>query len=256
MLRITVRITSATRAISLVFLLVTGLTAQDSVKHQPNFGNVPLYFEENRGQTDAHARYIARSASLVGLVTQDGWTLSLNGQPISMHIAHANAKARFVPEDAVEGITNYYLGTRAITALPHYSSVRGKNIRPGIDIVYHGNQRELEYDLVIHPGADVSALRMRFEGSQPVLADNGDIVLKTSTGEVRQRRPRVWQEANGRRAEGECTYVLTKSREVGFVLSNYDQSAELTVDPIISYSTYLSGTSTDSPASIALDGSG
>src|SRR5712675_935599 len=123
MLRITVRITSATRAISLVFLLVTGLTAQDSVKRQP----------------------------------------------ISMHIAHANTKARFVPEDAVEGITNYYLGTRAITALPHYSSVRSKNIRPGIDLVYHGNQRELEYDLVIRPGADVNALRLRFDGSQPVL---------------------------------------------------------------------------------------
>src|SRR5258708_8560008 len=250
MLRIPARITS------FAFLLLTSLSAQEPVKHHSNFGNVPLYFEENRGQTDAHARFLARSASLVGFVTQDGWTLSLNGQPVSMHIAHANAKTRFIPESTVEGITNYYLGTRSITALPHYSSVRGKNIRPGIDIVYHGSRRELEYDLVIHPGADVNALRLRFEGSQPVLADNGDIVLKTSTGEVRQHKPRVWQEANGHRAEVECSYVLTKSGEVGFVLSNFDRSAELTVDPIISYSTYLSGTSTDSPASIAADGSG
>src|SRR5216684_3352979 len=251
--RINVRITRATRAFGLVLLLVTTLTAQE---RHPDFGNVPLYFEENRGQTDSHARYLARSSSLVGFVTQDGWTLSLNGQPVSMHIAHANAKARFIPETTVEGITNYYLGSRSITALPHYSSVRSNNIRPGIDILYHGNERELEYDLVIHPGADVKALRLRFEGSQPVLADDGDIVLKTSTGEVRQRRPRVWQEANGRRAEVECSYVLTKSREVGFVLSNYDPSAELTVDPIISYSTYLSGTGNDIATSIAVDGSG
>src|SRR5216684_3335605 len=254
--RINVSITRATRAFILVLFLLASLSAQDAAKRRRDFGNLPLYFEENRGQTDSHARYLARSSSLVGFVTQDGWTLSLNGQPVSMHIAHANAKARFIPETTVEGITDYYLGSRSITALPHYPSVRGNNIRPGIDIVYHGSPRELEYDLVIHPGADVKALRLRFEGSQPVLADDGDIVLKTSTGEVRQRRPRVWQEANGRRAEVECSYVLTKSREVGFVLSNYDPSAELTVDPIISYSTYLSGTGNDIATSIAVDGSG
>ncbi len=141
------------------------------------------------------AKYIARSANQVGFITQDGWTLSLHGQPISMHITGADPKAALLPESPIEGITNYYLGSRAITSLPHYSSVRAKNIRPGIDIVYHGNERNLEYDLVIRPGADVKALRLRFEGSQPVLADNGDIVLKTSAGEVRQHKPRVWQEA-------------------------------------------------------------
>jgi hypothetical protein len=81
-----------------------------------------------------------------------------------MHIVDTNVKTAFVPENPVEGITNYYIGSRAITNLPHYSSVRGKSIRPGIDIVYHGNGRELEYDLVIHPGANVNALRLRFEG--------------------------------------------------------------------------------------------
>src|SRR5216684_1078701 len=64
--RINVRITRATRAFGLVLLLVTTLTAQE---RHPDFGNVPLYFEENRGQTDAHARFLARSASLVGFVT-------------------------------------------------------------------------------------------------------------------------------------------------------------------------------------------
>src|SRR5258708_27703890 len=175
-----------TRVFSFALLLGTHLSAQEIAKHRPDFGSVPLYFEENKGQTDAQARYIARSGSLVGFVLQDGWALSLGGQPVSMYIKGADPKATLVPEGSVEGITNYYLGPRAITALPHYSSVRAKNIRPGIDIVYHGSQRELEYDLVIHPGADVNSLRLRFEGSRPVLADNGDVVLKTTTGEVRQ----------------------------------------------------------------------
>ncbi len=256
MSRIKCRIAGATSASIFILSLVTALLAQDNVKHHPGFGNVPLYFEENRGQTDAQARYIARSTSLVGFVTPDGWTLSLNGQPISMHIADANAKTTFVPEGSVKGITNYYLGSRAVTNLPHYSSVRGKNIRPGIDVIYHGRERELEYDLVVRPGADVDALWLRFDGSRPVLADNGDIVLKTGAGEVRQRKPRVWQDIHGRRAEVECRYVLAESGRVGFVLSNYDQSAELIVDPVISYSTYLGGTAQENLGAVAVDGSG
>src|SRR5207244_3035513 len=107
-----------TLACSLALLLGTRLSAQ----HAANFGTVPLYFEQNKGQTDTQAKYIARSPNLVGFVLQDGWTLSLHGQPISMHIADANAKATLVPEHSVEGITNYYLGSRAITSLQHYSS--------------------------------------------------------------------------------------------------------------------------------------
>src|SRR5258706_7923850 len=167
----------ATSVFSLALLLTTHLSAQ----HPSKFGTVPLYFEQNKGQTDAHARYITRSTNLVGFVLQNGWTLSLNGQSISMHIADADAKAVLVPENPTEGITNYYLGSRSVTNIQHYSSVRSKNIRPGIDIVYHGNERELEYDLAIHPAADMNALWLRFEGRRPTLADTGDITLKTIT---------------------------------------------------------------------------
>jgi Beta-propeller repeat/Viral BACON domain/Putative binding domain, N-terminal len=232
MWRIYVRVT---RVFSLALLLGIHLSAQN----HSNFNTIPLYFEQNKGQTDLQATYIARSPNLVGFVLQDGWTLSLHGPPISMHIAEANAKAMLVPEHSVEGITNYYLGSRAVTNLQHYSSVRAKDIRPGIDVVYHGSESDLEYDLVIHPGADINALWLRFDGSRPALADNGDIVLKTNKGEVRQHKPRVWQEAKGQRTEVECRYVLAKSGKVGFVLSNYDRSADLVIDPIISYSTFL-----------------
>jgi uncharacterized repeat protein (TIGR01451 family) len=239
------------RTSCLAFFFVTGLPAQDAITRD-NFGNIPLYFEENRGQTDPRAKYIARSTALAAFITPDGWTLSLNGQPVSMHIAAANPKALFAPERPLEGVTNYYLGNRTITGLQHYSSVRAKDIRPGIDIIYHGTQSDLEYDLAIHPGANVDSLRLRFEGSRPVLADNGDIVLKTTAGEVRQHKPRVWQESK----IVECRYVLLETGEVGLKLSKYDHSAELLIDPIISYSTYLSGTNSDTPAGIAVDGSG
>src|SRR5258708_32198560 len=106
----------AASVFSLALLLTTPLSAQ----HPSKFGSVPLYFEQNKGQTDAQARYIARSPNLVGFVLQNGWTLSLNGQPISMHIADADPKAALVPANPVEGIPNYYRGSRSTTARQHY----------------------------------------------------------------------------------------------------------------------------------------
>src|SRR5260370_18413 len=102
---------------------------QDTVKVSHDFGRVPPYFEENRGQADARARYVARTGNLIAFLTQDGWTLSLHGEAISMRIAAGNRKAPFTAEGTLEGISNYYLGSRAITGLPHYASVRVTDIR-------------------------------------------------------------------------------------------------------------------------------
>jgi hypothetical protein len=232
-------------------------TGQNTAKVSQDFGRVPIYFEENRGQTDARARFIARTGRLAAFLTQDGWTLSMHGEAISMRISDASQSARLAPEGTVGGISNYYLGSRVITGLPHYASVRVTEIRPGIDIVYHASERDLEYDFVIRPGADPKALRLRFEGGKPpILAGNGDLLFKTSSGELRQRKPRVWQEVEGKRHEVECSYAFLGPSEVGLVLENYNRSAELVIDPVLAYSTYLGGTNQDVATGIAVDVSG
>src|SRR5258708_33664065 len=109
-----------TRVFSFALLLGTHLSAQEIAKHRPDFGSVPLYFEQNKGQTDAQARYIARSPNLVGFVLPNGWTLALNRQTISIHIADADPRAALVPANPVEGIPNYYRGSRSTTARQHY----------------------------------------------------------------------------------------------------------------------------------------
>src|SRR5258708_240638 len=73
-------------------------TGQNTAKVSHDFGRVPLYSEENRGQTDARARYVARTGNLVAFLTQDGWTLSLHGEATSMRIADASPNAPFAPE--------------------------------------------------------------------------------------------------------------------------------------------------------------
>src|ERR1700689_424722 len=229
------------RLLCLVLFLSNSLHSQnpndENAPAHTNLGNIPLYFEENRGQTDSRARYIARGAKRVAFVTQDGLMLSLKNEAIAMRIVDAARDSIFASEGEVEGVSNYYLGKRAISGLHHYSTVRVNNIRPGIDIVYHGNEQNLEYDLVVHPGANPDLLRFRFEGGTALeIADNGDLVFELSHGELRQHAPRVWQDVGGERRALECKYALSGPEEVHLELSQYDRSRELVIDPILSYS--------------------
>src|SRR5208283_2571428 len=114
-------------------------------------------------------------------------------------IAGANPKTQFTAESPVEGVSNYYLGSRIIEAVPHYTQVRANSIR---------KNSELEYDFILHPGARPSDIRLQLEGAFPTLDDNGDLVVKLGTGELRQGKPKVWQGEGTERREIDCHYIL------------------------------------------------
>jgi hypothetical protein len=196
----------AARSVCLALLTGISVNAQRSspplTPIQASVGRVPLYFEENRGQTDPRARYIARGPNQIAFVTQDGLTFSGGGKAIAMRIVDAAPNAAMQAEGEVKGVSNYYLGKSAVSGVRHFSSVRVTDIRPGIDILYHGSDKNLEYDLVIRPGADPNKLRIRFEGGPaPQLGENGDLVFRADSGELRQHAPIVWQETGDQRRE-------------------------------------------------------
>ena len=237
------------KIIPLALLLSIGAAAQD-------YGHLPLYFEQNRGQTDARAQYIARAQNLTAFITKDGLTLSSGQQSLSVRIAGANPKTQFTADTQIEGVSNYYLGTRIIEAVPHYAQVRANSIRKGVDLVYHGSARDLEYDFILHPGARPTDIRLQFEGASPKMDENGDLVLKLGTAELRQRNPKVWQGEGTERSEIDCHYVLTGKNTVRLALGPYSQNKDLVIDPILSYSTFLGGTGSDAATGIAVDSSG
>ena len=126
-----------------------------------------------------------------------------------------------------------------------------------MDLLYYGNQRQLEYDLVVEPGADPDAIALSFEGVEELRIDaQGDLLLDTPGGEVRQHKPLVYQEVEGVRREIAGTYVLNGRRRVGFQVAAYDASQPLIIDPVLSYSTYLGGSGDDRGTGIAVDSSG
>ena len=158
------------------------------------------------------------------------------------------------------GKSNYFIGNKAgnwRTNIALYSKVLYRNVYPGIDLVYYGNQRQLEYDLIVAPGISPERIRIAFEGAHKITVDSaGDLLLSTAVGEIRQLKPIVYQEdVNGTRHEVAASYRVDRD-DVRFEVGAYDKGLPLIIDPILVYSSFLGGTSLDQGLGIAVDSQG
>ena len=256
-----------------------------------NYGKLPLSFEANQGQTDSQVDFLSRGSGYTMFLTPTEAVLSLSSPQSSqraqrrhanflsassapsavndpnpqstvvrMKLVGANPAPQVAGLEELPGKSNYFLGndpSQWRTNVPHYAKVQYKDVYPGVDLVYYGNQRQLEYDLVVEPGADPDAITLSFEGVESLRIDaQGDLVLDTSGGEIRQHKPLVYQEVDGARREIAGTYVLKSQRQVGFEVAAYDAGKPLIIDPVLVYSTYLGGSSDEFPRGFAVDASG
>jgi hypothetical protein len=209
---------------------------------------VPLWFEPNQGQAHSSVQFLARDVYLGDA------RLAIHGEaptPIVMDLIGARKHAHAEGLDLQPGITSYFLGNNPKkwrSGVPHYARVRYKDVYPGIDVVFYGNEAgELEYDFVVAPGADPSAIRLAY--NQPVHVDSkGDLLVAG----LRQKRPKVFQ--NG--TEIACEYLVGSKNQVRLAVASYDHSQPLTVDPVLVYSTYLGGPAEEWGSGIQVDSSG
>src|SRR5262249_324934 len=126
-------------------------------------------------------------------------------------------------------------------------------IYPGIDLVWYGSQRQLEYDFVVSPGADPSAIRLNVSGAEQIELDAaGDLLVHAGEQTLRQHKPFVYQDVNGTRQEVASRFVL-EGQQVRFAVAAYDTARPLVIDPVLSYSTYLGGSNEDWGQGIAVD---
>jgi hypothetical protein len=254
---------------------------------QEDYGKLPLYFEANRGQTDRQVKFLNQGRGYSLFLTQTEAVLALSPRPtegegqgegatLRMQFAGANSEAKITGLEKLPGIVNYFIGNDPKewqTNIPTYAKVRHKNVYPGVDLVYYGNQHQLEYDFVVRPGADPNLIKLAFQGAEDVRIDaQGDLILQVSGGEVRLLKPNVYQTVNGKKQFIDGRYILQASQnderltnnvernlvavQVGFQVAAYDTSKPLIIDPVLFYSTYLGATGDDFGFSIAVDGSG
>src|SRR5437762_1343139 len=220
------------------------------------YGKLPLYFEANKGQTDEQVRFLARGSRSTLFLTPSEAVLVFTHREVTktvlrMTFIGANHEPSVVGTAELPGKANYFIGSDPAnwrTDVPTYAKVRYRNVYPGIDLDYYGNQRQLEYDFVVGPGADPRAIRLSFRGAKKVQVDaaTGDLLLSTEAGDVRFAKPVVYQRADegGRQEAGkslvEGRYALKGGREVGFEVAAYDHGKPLVIDPVLlTYSTYL-----------------
>lgn len=257
-----------------------------------NYGKLPMRFEANQGQTDSNVKFLVRGLGYRLFLTGNDALVALKKPlPIStsamppadrgvstllrMRLSGANTNATVVGVDKLAGQSNYFVGNdpkQWRTQVPEYASVRYERIYPGIDLIYHGNQSQLEYDFVAAPGADVSTITMEVTTLQPDLEGNetrdevparldseGNLVLDAEDGQVMLHKPVVYQ-TDSRKRMGriyvDARYVVRCGNRVSFEVGTYDPSKALIIDPILSYSTYLGGSQDDLGNAITVDSLG
>jgi hypothetical protein len=270
----------------------TGLAHPDPAKQSQiveNYGKLPLSFEANHGQTDAKVKFLSRGSGYTLFLTSDAAVFSLRqtnpkasvapqrprlgpqtkrtvapptkSTVLRMKLVKANPAAKVNGDDELHGTSNYFIGNdpkKWRTNVPTYARVKYEGIYPGVDLLYYGNQRQLEYDFVVSPGADPHRIQFDVRGARNITTDkDGDLVLHFRDGELRWRKPVVYQEANGTRQTIDGHYVVRHGHRVGFALGDYDLRRALIIDPAITYSTYLGGATNESGAdAVVVDASG
>ena len=229
-------------------------SAPDSAEAGEAYGKLPLSFEANEGQTDGRVKFISRGVGYTLFLTSDEAVLSLRpaGQDkkavpdvLRMKLKGANSSPAISSLEELPGRSNYFKGSDPAkwrSNVRHYARAHYSQVYPGIDLVYYGNQRQLEYDFIVAPGADPGVIALTFGGAQKIEVDGGgDLVLHTPGGKVRQRKPVIYQDVDGERRIIAGSYALKGNDEVGFHLGDYDASKPLVIDPVLEYSTYLGG---------------
>jgi uncharacterized repeat protein (TIGR01451 family) len=265
-----------------------------------NYGKLPLSFEVNQGQTDKKARFLSRGPGYGLFLTPTAAVLSLHkpkaaapenskspgqtpktpagktpessGQTgpeiattLHMQLLGANPDPKTGGLDELPGKVNYFRGKdpkQWHTHIPTYAKVKYEKVYPGIDLIYYGNQRQLEYDFIVAPGADPKAVRLAFEGADKLNIDaQGDLLLHMAGGDMRLHKPLVYQEIDGKRREIDGRYLLHRGKDkakvqVGFRVAAYDKDQPLIIDPVLTYSTFLGGSDYETATSIAVDSAG
>jgi YHS domain-containing protein len=173
----------------------------------------------------------------------------------------SNHDPEVVGIDRVSHVSNYFSGkdrTQWLTGVPGYSAIVYNDIYPGVDLKYYGDGRSLKCDFIVQPGADVSQIRIQYEGVEDLeITPTGDLEIQTQFGLIHEKAPYIYQEIGGKRREIRGRYYLDESDILGFVIiDDVDPRYPLVIDPELVYSTYLGGDDDDDPAGIAVDQQG
>jgi hypothetical protein len=257
-----------------------------------SLGALPLAFEANQGQTDPQVKYMARGNGYTVFLTASDTVFALqssekgsataattrvngkqplgNAHPtpaakdvtaaIRMHLVGGTAHPQIAAASQLPGHSNYFIGndrSQWHSNVAQYARVSYRDVYPGVDMAFHGEQKQLEFDFIVAPGASAAPIRLGVSGAKRIATDDaGNLVLASSAGDVLLHKPVAYQQKDGARQPVDARFVMQAHNQVSFELGNYDRSRELVIDPSVTYATYLGGSAEDDGYGIAIDSTG
>lgn len=227
------------------------------------YASLPMRFERLAAK-DGDDAFVARGANYALAVSREGARFVYG----SRHEASSPIGIRFVAGNraaSVEGVGREttrihhirHGDGRDVVDAPAYERIAIANLYAGIDVAFHGNGRELEYDVLVAPGGDPSRFAFRIEGGERVTkSEAGDLIVATAAGSLTIKRPVAYQDADEGRRFVDSEFDVADDGAVRMRVATYDHARTLVIDPIVSYATYLGGSGSDQGLAVAVDASG
>lgn len=249
-----------TRPLSALLVGCAFVAAVSAQRREPRPVRWPLAFEPA-----AHGGYVARGPGhgvqvdggrmRLSVVAPDGAVAALTMEVVG---AHEGLVAE--PRQRLPGVSHHLVGNDPDAwrcNVPRHARVRYAQVLPGIDVVYRGHGRQLEYDFVLAPGRDAGSVQLRFSGADAMeLAEDGSLRLDVGGHPIVQHPPVAYQERDGERREVDARYRVLGARVVGFEVGEYDRDLPLVIDPIVSYATWFGGSGADVIQDVTTDPAG
>ena len=230
----------------------------------------PHHFLMNQGQADSRVMFQAQARGAGIFLTSSGlvlaWTRTkadgAGAVTSSLHLelVGGSPSTKLEGLEELSGKANSFLGQdhqRWIVGIPTFKKVAYREVYAGTDFIFYGNDQNLEYDIVLAPGADPRRVKLAFRGAEGVVLNvEGDLVVRIGEEQILQRRPVVYQEINGQKRRLRADYVLQGKEEVGITVEGFDPTQALVIDPVLVFSSYLGGSNQEYGEAIAVDAAG
>jgi gliding motility-associated-like protein len=149
-----------------------------------------------------------------------------------------------IADKPLNAFSNYFIGndpSKWAADCKTFQAVTYQNMYPNVNVRYYTNNGQLKYDIIAHPGADISKIALKFDGADEIQVRNGQLIIKTSVGEMRELAPYSYQIEKGLKKEVRCDFVVS-GNVVRFNIPSYSKNTTLVIDPTLIFSTFTGST--------------
>ncbi len=276
--------------ILLLLFVFSHSTAQESIS-QYNFRSIPRFFSKNVSQLNSDIKYYSSVGPVKVFFQKKSISFMVQKQQvkkdfekntvlvktshniirrreqyhyIKLNFLNSNSNPEVTGEEKIKGKSTCVSGndsTKWVRDIQNFSKIKYKELYDNIDAVYYGNDKELKYDIILKPGADIKNLVLCYETNESGTLeknDNGDLLLQISDNILGEKKPYCYQKINGVKQEVECSYKILDKNKMTFTyeVSGYNPEFPVIIDPELVFSTYIGGLSIDRVNSLTTDNKG